>query len=127
MRLPKYLVDALDDQERQQLSVFTDGVYPVDNGFYGLARAGYDFIRQFGAYLQFNEWIKVPGEPVLMVYWQVEDEHVLMRKALRAKAYVDAEWQKGRNILDEIASKGCEEIQANGVRRFQDESMLKSQ
>ena len=52
VRLPKYLVEALDDREKQMMNIFIDGAYPVDNGLYGLARAGYDFIRQ----LEYHYW-----------------------------------------------------------------------
>ena len=41
-----------------------------------------DFIVSFGGWLRANRWRTTPEEPAVMIYWQVEDEATVMRRAI---------------------------------------------
>lgn len=71
----------------------------INNGLYGIARAGKDIIVSFCGWLVMNKWASIPEDPVVHVFWHIEDEATVMRRAVHLKKYVESELTKGQNPL----------------------------
>ena len=65
---------------------------------YGFARPRRDFIMSFARWLIMNKWRTVPETPALHVLWHDGDDADALRRAMKAKEYVDAGERAGRNV-----------------------------
>ena len=104
----------MNEEQAKRYSGFKQPVRRTLRGWYGIQRAGTDFVKSFGAWLQILRWKVVPEEPALFVYWQVEDQGSIVRRAIHHKDRIQEAFAKNKNPLTDtpVESATAEEVVA---------------
>ncbi len=72
--VPQVVYQVMMEAEHTKYKGFKQPVRRALRAWCGIPRSGTDFICTFGRCLQLLRWLRVPEEPALFVFWQVEDQ-----------------------------------------------------
>ena len=117
--LPQIAYQVMNEAQAKRYSGFKQPVRRTLRGWYGIQRAGTDFVKSFGAWLQILRWKVVPEEPALFAHWQVEDQGSIVRRAVHHKDRIQEAFAKNQNPLIDtpVESATAEEVAAVLVPR----------
>ena len=97
--LPQVAYQVMDEADALRYRGFKMPVRRTLRGWYRIKRAGTDFVKSFGAWLQLLRWRVVQEEPPLFAHWQVEDQGSIVRRAVRHKDRIQEAFAQNRNPL----------------------------
>ena len=114
--MPQVVHQIISREENAKYLTVRTPVRKILKGWYGIPRVGADFIMTFGGWLLLLAWGRIPEEPALFAYWQIEDQGAVARRAIHHRDRLRAAFALGKNPLLE-AKVASTAVDWDGAKR----------